>query len=87
MELLKDENVKVRISTLLALGELGDYHAVESLIPLLNDKNDDISKSALKALEMITGEDYRYDTEKWNEWWVDKREIYITDDSENPGYQ
>jgi hypothetical protein len=98
---LGDGNIYVRKNAAWSLGRIGDPRAFEPLMellkdenvkvristPLLNDKNDDISKSALKALEMITGEDYRYDTEKWNEWWVDKREIYITDDSENPGYQ
>jgi len=68
---LKDNDGNIRIQSVWYLEKIGDEAkvAVPSLIELLSDDNDNIQKSALRALEKITGENLGSNQNKWQQWW------------------
>ena len=68
INLLKDENKTLRTEAIWTLGEIGDLRAVEPLIPFLNDESTLVRIRAEHALEHITGQQYKYDASKWQEW-------------------
>jgi HEAT repeat protein len=59
---LVDENWEVRSSAAKALGKIGDERAVDPLINLFRDRNENVRWHTLQALEAITGESYRMNT-------------------------
>jgi HEAT repeat protein len=56
-----------RVSVIYALGEIGEP-AVEPLIEVLKDEDNDVRYLAADALKDITGKDFGEDYEKWKEW-------------------
>lgn len=64
MHLVMKIGWEVRSSAAKALGKIGDDRAVEQLINLLRDKNENVRWHAVQALEAITGESYGMSTSK-----------------------
>jgi HEAT repeat protein len=50
---LKDKNGSVRSHAAWALGQLGDAKAIESLVPLLTDKDTDVRRDVSDALKRL----------------------------------
>ena len=59
---LGDENWEVRSSAAKALGKIGDGRAVDPLVNLLGDRNENVRWHTSQALEAITGDSYRMNT-------------------------
>ena len=72
---LKEGDADMREDAAEALGEIGDAGAVESLIAALEDAEEAVRRAAAKALEQITGESFGTDTERWQRWWEEYREV------------
>ncbi len=56
-----------------ALQELKDPATVEPLIEMLADGDEGIRGDARNILKAITGQDFKDDQEKWQEWWAQNR--------------
>lgn len=70
LKIEKDDRVQCSIS--FALGELGDKEAIEPIIKttkLSIDKNGYMQYEGPKALKKITGQDFGYDVDKYEQWW------------------
>jgi len=65
---LKDDDKYGRKGAVIALGEIGDERAVESLIATLKDENWQVRMVAANALEKITGKNFGEDEAKWRNW-------------------
>jgi len=67
---LGDENWEIREAAALALWELGPEaeQAIPALIQAVVDGREEASTAVL-ALEAITGQDFGFDAEAWQEWW------------------
>lgn len=83
ISLLKDEEYVVRRGAIKALGELKDRRAVADLIdilkkcdfdPVCSNAAEPLSRSAVKALIEITGNDIGEDPKKWIGWWKKNKE-------------
>ena len=53
IQLLKENDDKIRISAVKALGEIGNKDAIKPLIEVLGDDNWDVRKEIEKALNQI----------------------------------
>jgi hypothetical protein len=70
VEALADEDDEVRIAAAIALGEIGP--GASDAVPALIDVVDEMGVAAplaRSALEAITGQDFAFDAEAWQEWW------------------
>lgn len=83
---LEDKDGILRIKAAAALGQIGDVRAIDALIAHLEDsyalyRNDTewdviettVGKSAAEALQKITGQEFRYDNARWQQWWSKNR--------------
>jgi hypothetical protein len=66
---LRSEDVLLRDRSVTALANLGDRRAIEPLIAVLKDKDEKVRKSAVGALEKITGQKFGDNSTQWKEWW------------------
>jgi HEAT repeat protein len=57
-------------SVLLALGELGDYESIPTLIELLDGPDEGLSQNALWALQRITGLPFPASAQRWRSWYA-----------------
>jgi len=71
--LLKDEDQSVRQAAVNALGKMKDKRAIGFLIGVLNDSTGTVKYEALESLISITGQDYGYDTARWQKWWEENK--------------
>jgi hypothetical protein len=73
VETLADEDDDVRIAAAIALGEIGPgaSDAVPALIHVV-DEMGMAAPLARSALEAITGQDFAFDAEAWQEWWEEQ---------------
>ncbi len=69
VDVLGDGDYRVREATAKVLGEIGGSRAVPPLIGLLKDRRRSVRASALGALTQITGEDFKWNTAAWEQWW------------------
>jgi HEAT repeat protein len=56
-------------SVLLALGELGDYESIPTLIELLDGPDAGLAQNALWALQRITGLSFPASSQRWRAWY------------------
>jgi hypothetical protein len=50
-----------------------DKRAIGFLIGVLNDSTGTVKYEALESLISITGQDYGYDTARWQKWWEENK--------------
>ena len=70
--LLNDEDDNVRCSVSKALGMFGDTRAIEPLITVTKKASGGegyMKYEGPKALKSITGQDFGYDINKYEQWW------------------
>jgi len=73
INLLEDEDEFVRLSTTVALGDIGAQEAVPALINALKDEDFMVRNFAAESLTKITGEDFGEDQSKWQQWWEENK--------------
>ena len=66
-------NAKQRLEAVEALEKTRDIRSVEVLFEVLKDKSPAVRKTALKALERMTGEKFGRKLAKWREWWENNK--------------
>jgi len=65
---LKQKSPALRLGAVKTLGARGDRRAVEPLIEILGDDNEQVREAAAEALKSITGQDFGGDAAKWKDW-------------------
>ncbi len=72
---LKDENPIVRLHAVGALQVISEEESVDPLIGALTDPDPRVSDTAQRALEILTGQKFGKEPEKWDFWWKKRREL------------
>ncbi len=72
-KLIGSQSPLVKRAAAEMVGRLGDNDSVGTLIDLLSEKNSDLKKAAVTSLQLITGEDFGLDKEKWIKWRTNNR--------------
>jgi hypothetical protein len=54
------------------LGQSGNQRAIEPLIDLLGDENEQVQDAAVEALKTLTGKDFGLDAQQWRQWLKDR---------------
>ena len=71
-----EKNDSVQCSISFALGELGDTKAIDPIIEATKSSNKEkgyMKYEGPKALKNITGQDFEYDLEKYEQWWIENK--------------
>lgn len=77
---LADREPLARANACKALGEIGDYRAVEPLIPMLGEqgpRTKQVRRAALEALRRITTQTFDADPARWREWWAQNKGQFL----------
>lgn len=78
---LKDKNSKVRYDIAYILGKIKSPSSVEPLFKILDNETDnDARKSAVWILEQLSGQDFGYNTARWQEWWAKSKDKFRRED-------
>ncbi len=72
---LKDENPIVRLHAVGALQVISEEESIDPLIGALTDPDPRVSDTAQRALEILTGQKFGKEPEKWDFWWKKRREL------------
>ncbi|MCC6737602.1 MAG: HEAT repeat domain-containing protein [Planctomycetia bacterium] len=72
---LKDENPVVRLHAVGALQVISEEESVDPLIGALTDPDPRVSDTAQRSLEILTGQKFGKEPEKWDFWWKKRREL------------
>jgi hypothetical protein len=72
---LKDENATVRLNAVGALEVISHEDCVDPLIGALTDPDPRVSDTAERSLEILTGQKFAKDPEKWAFWWKKRKEL------------
>jgi HEAT repeat protein len=79
---LRDKNANVREEVAGALRRTKDPRAIEPLIASLKDEDSDVRHNAARALKKVTGQDFGQDPEKWQEWWEENKDKFLSKEKE-----
>ncbi len=67
---LQDEDNNVRLLAAVYLGKIGDARAIEPLITVLDNDNDEkVCNYVTATLRNLTGKDFEKDAAGWRNWW------------------
>ena len=80
---LSKGSLNLRRDAVLAVGKLEDWHAIDYLIELLDDRDAQTRKSALWSLRQITGRSFTASKKRWRAWVATEREWF---ENEAPHY-
>lgn len=69
VEQLYDQPPLIQAGVARALGNLNDISLCEYLIPLTQSRYPIVREYALKSLRTLSGKDYGFDMDDWNDWW------------------
>ncbi|MEK7467359.1 MAG: HEAT repeat domain-containing protein [Planctomycetota bacterium] len=72
---LKDENAMVRLHAVGALQVISHEESVEPLIGALTDPDPRVADTASRSLEILTGQKFGKEPEKWMFWWKKRLEL------------
>jgi hypothetical protein len=84
IDTLRDVHHAVRNEAILALGEIGDFRAVEPLIGIIISEDKELRQAAKLSLRKITGANFDADPVDWEKWWEVKK-IYFVDRNREEG--
>lgn len=75
--IVKDSNNRdeVRFSSFNALAKIGDKRAIKPLIEMLKEKDDTLEFAIMSTLQILTGEFFEKDKEKWILWYEENKDI------------
>jgi HEAT repeat protein len=68
-----EESVEVRIQLVRAVAQMKSVEAIDPLIYMLRDKDEDLTAECLRALKLITKQDNGNRYENWINWWEQVR--------------
>ena len=69
---LSDKDDRVRYNVAIALASLKSYVSVEPLISQgFKDSNNAVQREIIRALKIITGQDFAKDFDSWKKWYAD----------------
>jgi HEAT repeat protein len=74
---LHDTNYIVRMESIYVLRDIGDETSVEPLIILLDNVDDKLRRASAVTLNIITGEDFGSNKEKWQKWWNANKDKFL----------
>ncbi|MCE9584618.1 MAG: HEAT repeat domain-containing protein [Planctomycetes bacterium] len=72
---LKDDNPVVRLHAVGALLVISDAECIDPLIGGLTDADPRVADTAQRALEILTGQKFGKEPEKWLYWWKKRQEL------------
>jgi hypothetical protein len=73
IELLEDQYALIQAAAATALGEMEDVSLCPYLIPMLQSRAPIVRECALKSLRKLSGEDYAFEVDEWNDWWEESQ--------------
>ncbi len=73
IELLDDQYALIQANAAKALGRMGNKHTCVYLIPLLLSQYPIVREHTLQSLRVLSGKDYGFEVEDWQEWWKDNQ--------------
>src|SRR6185503_16147999 len=73
-----DEPLARRLTALASIGELKLYRSIPLLIRALSDPMDAVVDGSVRALAVLTREEFGRDAGKWKTWWETKGQRRLT---------
>ena len=69
-----DRQSDVRLAAVTSMGKIGGKEAIEPLIDVLSDKDENIAYFASQNLARLTGQSFGIQQAKWAKWWDENRD-------------
>ncbi|MEC9374057.1 MAG: HEAT repeat domain-containing protein [Planctomycetota bacterium] len=84
----REEDMDVRARAARALGQYAEPRVVRSLINALNDRRLVVNQNARDSLQVLTGQDFRYNARAWTEWMNSSSDVFaLRGEYEYPVFQ